>query len=647
MREAAARLSQRYGVNVEPVMPPRADDLRLRAPRIAPPSPLAAICSTDDHDRAVHTYGRSFRDRIRAYNLQFPNPPDIVAYPTTEDEVTAVLDWCSSSGHAAIPYGGGSSTVAGFEPPDAYDGIVTIDLSALDQSAWRWTTSHAPPASRPAPMARALEAQLRPHGFTLRHYPQSFEFSSLGGWIATRSGGHYATNHTHIDDFVESVRMVTPNWRLGVPPPPRQRRRPQPRPHGHRQRGHPRHHHRSLDAHPGPPPVPRLGRRHISIASWPGRRVARRVVQAKLWPANCRLLDPGEAATAAGMDGTSALLILGFESDQLPQDDNIRQAVAIARDAGGAIDEADIRISSPDNRLRRLLIRRRHRTSGSRRRLAQCLPRRPLPAQHHHRPRPGGRDAGDRHHLGPLARHGRDGPRCLAGCTGPRLWRRLRILSLHPCLSRRPGALLHLGGHGTAWRRTGDVRRDQAGRLRRHHGRRRHHHPPPRRRSPAPPLVRPAAPRSLRRSPQAPPSALSTPTACSTRGFWWTSSPRSLAGKPLTKFRTTRYRRITVIYGIVSNGIRHDNHHTVEIRRPKIDDLENVGFPARFLGARRNRVAGPGNVGNRSWRTAGQSRPESWLPPLRHSGGKPQPLRRGAQPCALSRHLLSADPCRA
>ena len=56
----------------------------------------------------------------------------------------------------------------------------------------------------------ALEAQLKPSGHTLRHFPQSFRFSTLGGWIATRSGGHYATNHTHIDDFVESVRMLTP-----------------------------------------------------------------------------------------------------------------------------------------------------------------------------------------------------------------------------------------------------------------------------------------------------------------------------------------------------------------------------------------------------------------------------------------------------
>ena len=345
VREAAARLSHRYGVNVEPVMPPRVDDLSLRAPRITPPSSLAAICSTDDHDRAVHTYGRSFRDRIRAYNLQFPNPPDVIAYPTTEAEVAAILDWCSSSGSAAIPYGGGSSTVAGFEPPDGYDGIVTIDLSALDQVLEVDDVSRAA-RIQAGVYGPPLEAQLRPHGFTLRHYPQSFEFSTLGGWIATRSGGHYATNHTHIDDFVESVRMVTPNgvWesrRLpgsGAGPSPDRMAigsegilgiiteawmRIQGRPQYRASAG-------------------------VAFSSFmAGSEAARRVVQAKLWPANCRLLDPGEAAAAAGMDGSRALLILGFESDQLPQDDNIRQAVAIARDAGGVIDEADIRISSP------------------------------------------------------------------------------------------------------------------------------------------------------------------------------------------------------------------------------------------------------------------------------------------------------------
>ena len=210
MKTAAGELANRYQVDLTPVVPPKSGSLSLRKPRIIPPSSLAAICISDDHDRAVHAYGRSFRDRIRAFNLDFPNPPDVVARPRNEQEVEAVLEWCASYGYAAIPFGGGSSTVAGFEPPEGYDGVVTIDLEGLGR------VLEIDDVSRSARIqggvyGPALEDQLRPRGFTLRHYPQSFEFSTLGGWIATRSGGHYATNQTHIDDMVESVRMITPS----------------------------------------------------------------------------------------------------------------------------------------------------------------------------------------------------------------------------------------------------------------------------------------------------------------------------------------------------------------------------------------------------------------------------------------------------
>ena len=274
-------------------MPPRVPrTCSLRAPRvISPPSSLAAICATDDHDRAVHTYGRSFRDRIRAYNLQFPNPPDVVAHPTTEEEVTAVLDWCSSNSYAAIPYGGGSSTVAGFEPPEGYDGIVTIDLSALDQVLEVDDVSRAARIQAGA-YGPGLEAQLRPHGFTLRHYPQSFEFSSLGGWIATRSGGHYATNHTHIDDFVESVRMVTPTGVWESRRLPGSGAGPSPDRMAIGSEGILGIITEAWMRIQGASPVPSVRWRNVPPASWPGPEAARRVVQAKLWPANCRLLDP-------------------------------------------------------------------------------------------------------------------------------------------------------------------------------------------------------------------------------------------------------------------------------------------------------------------------------------------------------------------
>ena len=92
---------------------------------------------------------------------------------------------------------------------DHFAGAISIDLTGLDR------VLEIDPVSRAAriqagALGPVLEDQLRPHGYTLRHFPQSFEFSTLGGWLATRSGGHYATVYTHIEDLVESMRVVTP-----------------------------------------------------------------------------------------------------------------------------------------------------------------------------------------------------------------------------------------------------------------------------------------------------------------------------------------------------------------------------------------------------------------------------------------------------
>ena len=95
-----------------------------------------------------------------------------------------------------------------------------------------WGLTPAPPNCRGHVQVQggiygpALEAALKPHGLTLRHYPQSFEFSTAGGWVATRGAGHFATHLTRIDDFVQSVRVVTPSGHVletrrlpGAPPP--------------------------------------------------------------------------------------------------------------------------------------------------------------------------------------------------------------------------------------------------------------------------------------------------------------------------------------------------------------------------------------------------------------------------------------------
>ena len=123
-----------------------------------------------------------------------------------------MLEWAADANVAVIPYGGGTSVVGGVEPriPGSFDGAVSLDLGALDR------VHEVDPVSRAARIGAGaagprLEEQLGAHGLTMRFYPQSFELSTLGGWIATRAAGHFATGATHVDDLVEAVRAITPN----------------------------------------------------------------------------------------------------------------------------------------------------------------------------------------------------------------------------------------------------------------------------------------------------------------------------------------------------------------------------------------------------------------------------------------------------
>ncbi len=340
VEEAARRAGERWGITIEPVPPPKIEEIELRTPRATVPEKLRGFCTTETFDRARHTYGKSFADSVRAYRREFANPPDVVAYPRSEEEVVAVLEWCDQQGHTAIPWGGGSSVVGGLDVPADSPAAVSINLERMNRVLEVDATSRAARIQAGA-LGPEIEEQLRPHGLTLRHYPQSFEWSALGGWIATRSGGHYATNHTHIDDFVESVRMVTPRgaWES--------RRLP------------------GSGAGPSPDRLAigsegilgiiteawmRVQARPVFRASagvrfptWEsGYDAARAIVQSKLWPANCRLLDPQEAQNAAGADGSYALLVLGFESGDLPQGEFLHQALRIAREAGGTVPEDEI-----------------------------------------------------------------------------------------------------------------------------------------------------------------------------------------------------------------------------------------------------------------------------------------------------------------
>ena len=346
LRSIATAVAHRLGLDdLEVHDPPAVGDLDLRLPRVQPPDALTGICSTDPGVRAGHTYGKSFRDVVRALHGDLANPPDVVAFPTSEAEVAAVLDWCTDAGAAAIPYGGGSSVVGGVEPVVGdWAAVVTIDLSRMGAVVEVDRVSRTARIQGGA-LGPVLEDQLRPHGYTLRHFPQSFEFSTLGGWLATRSGGHYATVYTHIDDLVESMRVLTPTG------PVESRRLP------------------GSGAGPSPDRLFLGSEGILGIITEASMRIqdrpthkasagvrfasfdnavaaTRAIAQAALFPTNCRLLDAGEA-TGAGIDDGSSLLVLGFESADHDLDAWIARAVAIAQDHGGTVPEG-IRSSSTE-----------------------------------------------------------------------------------------------------------------------------------------------------------------------------------------------------------------------------------------------------------------------------------------------------------
>jgi alkyldihydroxyacetonephosphate synthase len=315
----------------------------LPEPRITPPAELADLCETGAHERVTHARGKALADVVGGLRGSFPHVPDAVVRPREEHEVEAVLAWAAEVGAAVVPYGGGTSVVGGVEPRFEQPAI-SLDLGLLS------VLHEVDPVSRAARIGAGangprLEAQLAEHGLTMRFFPQSFEHSTLGGWIATRAGGHFATLWTHVDDLVESVRAVTPTgaWasrRLpgsgaGVSPD------------------------RMLLGSEGvlgviteawvrvqPRPVHRLSA-SVRFADFDaGAEAVRAIVQARLHPSNCRLIEAEEARfTGADPDPAHprALLVLGFEGideDAAPVEAAMARARALCEQHGGEADPA-------------------------------------------------------------------------------------------------------------------------------------------------------------------------------------------------------------------------------------------------------------------------------------------------------------------
>ena len=178
----------------------------------------AESLTVDSADRAVHSLGKSYCDLVRIRRGEIPHATDAVIYPETEEQVAALLDAAAERGIAVIPFGGGTSVLGGVEPLGAKP-TVTLDLRQMNRLL-RLDPLAATATLEAGILGPSLEEQLNARGFTLGHFPQSFEYSSLGGWIATRSAGQNSTLYGKIEHRVESLRMAFPGGTIVTPAVP-------------------------------------------------------------------------------------------------------------------------------------------------------------------------------------------------------------------------------------------------------------------------------------------------------------------------------------------------------------------------------------------------------------------------------------------
>ena len=203
--------------------PPKLEDVRLPGPRNIPESVRRAAgkdLQTDPEARLRHSGGHSLPDLLERRSGSIRNAPDGVVTPGDEATLRAVLDACREASVAVIPWGGGTSVVGGLTPEgDAFEAVIAIDTGNL-------TTFRIDRNSMTATLGAGLrgpeaEVLLGREGLTLGHFPQSFEFATIGGFAAARSAGQASSGYGRFDDLVTSLRMLTPVGEVITPSSPR------------------------------------------------------------------------------------------------------------------------------------------------------------------------------------------------------------------------------------------------------------------------------------------------------------------------------------------------------------------------------------------------------------------------------------------
>ena len=166
------------------------------------------LLDRDPEQRVRHARGQSLPDWLAMRSGQYGHFPDAVAFPVSAEQVRQLLDHAVAVNALVIPYGGGTSVVGHITPPQSERPVITINMSRISSLLNLDETSRL--ATFGAGVAGPeLEAQLRARGYMLGHFPQSFELSTLGGWIASRSSGQQSLHYGRIEQLFAGESMLT------------------------------------------------------------------------------------------------------------------------------------------------------------------------------------------------------------------------------------------------------------------------------------------------------------------------------------------------------------------------------------------------------------------------------------------------------
>jgi alkyldihydroxyacetonephosphate synthase len=220
-------LRENIGLDAKPRQPVALSHVRLPAPQLTGDAiaALREIVGTpnvrDDHaERVLHAAGKGYPDLVRLRAGKPEGAPDAVVYPSSHEQLRALLSLCAGYSLAVVPFGGGTSVVGGVAPlRGSHRGVLALDMSRM-ASLLALDGESATVSVQAGMRAPALERELAARGLTLGHFPQSFEYVSLGGCAATRSAGQASTGYGAIDKLVLGLRLAAPATEIALPPLP-------------------------------------------------------------------------------------------------------------------------------------------------------------------------------------------------------------------------------------------------------------------------------------------------------------------------------------------------------------------------------------------------------------------------------------------